>query len=132
MSLSKKSNTYMNKIKMKTSNLIALIGAALLFMMSLFFQGRVHYYVKKESATGYGVFENQTRNLTRFFNHIQAGEKIKVVFYTRLLDHFTGMGPQTTVGFHTNRGGSTSTPNHPELQNQDQRHHYGVCYQYYP
>ncbi|MEM8926767.1 MAG: DUF2807 domain-containing protein [Bacteroidota bacterium] len=64
---------------MKTSNLIAGIGAAVLFIMSLFFQGRVHYYIKKEKATGYGAFESQSREITHF-DHLQVGKKIKVIF----------------------------------------------------
>ncbi len=79
MSLLKKSKAFMNKIWMKTSNLIAGIGAAVLFTMSLFFQGRVHYHVKKEKAAGYGTFESQLRQIAHF-ERIQVGKKIKVVF----------------------------------------------------
>ncbi len=64
---------------MKTSNLIALIGAAMLIIMSLFFQGRVHYHIKKEKAAGYGTFKSQHRDIAHF-DHLRVGKKIKVIF----------------------------------------------------
>lgn len=79
MSPLKKSKAFMNKIWMKTSNLIAGIGAAVLFLMSLFFQGRVHYHVKKEKAAGYGTLESQLRQIGNF-DRIHVGKKIKVIF----------------------------------------------------
>ncbi len=69
----------MNKTVMKTSNLIVLIGVALLFALSLFFQGRVHYHVKKERAAGFGLFESQKRDIAHF-DSIEVSDRIKVVF----------------------------------------------------
>ena len=64
---------------MKTSNLIALIGAALLFFMSIAFQSRIHYHVKKEKEAGYGSTVSETRDIG-YFNRLYIDQKVKVVF----------------------------------------------------
>lgn len=79
MSLLKKSKTFMKKTGMKTSNLIALIGAALLFFMSVVFQTRIHYHIKKERKAGYGAMVSEIRDLAHF-DRLYIDQKIKVVF----------------------------------------------------
>lgn len=81
---------------MKTSNLIVLIGAAMLFVMSLFFQGRVHYHVKQERVAGYGATETQSRAIARF-DRIQVGENIKVVFSQDSITTLNVQGPREVL-----------------------------------
>ncbi|NQZ43918.1 MAG: DUF2807 domain-containing protein [Flavobacteriaceae bacterium] len=64
---------------MKTSNLIALGGVALLFMLSIAFQSRVHYHVKKERKAGFGARMTQDRPLD-YFEGIRIEAPIHVVF----------------------------------------------------
>ncbi len=64
---------------MKTSNLIVTIGAALLFFMSITFQARVHYHIKKERKAGYGALESQIRDIAQF-DRLYIGKNIKVVY----------------------------------------------------
>lgn len=81
---------------MKTSNLIAGIGAAMLFILSLLFQGRVHYHIKKEKAAGYGVFESQTREIAHF-DHLKVGKKIKVIFSQDSITNIRVWGPKVLL-----------------------------------
>ncbi|MEO0572101.1 MAG: DUF2807 domain-containing protein [Bacteroidota bacterium] len=78
---------------MKTSNLIAGIGAAMLFTLSLLFQGRVHYYIKKERAAGYVTFESQSREVA-YFDRMRVKEKIKVVFSQDSITSLRVHGPK--------------------------------------
>jgi len=78
---------------MKTSNLIATLAAALLFFMSMTFQSRVHYHVKKERKAGYGTLESQTREIARF-NRLYVGEAIKVVFTQDSITRLKLQGPK--------------------------------------
>lgn len=64
---------------MKTSNLIATIGAALLFVLSMTFQARVHYHVKNERKAGYGALASQTRKIAPF-DQLYVGASIKVIY----------------------------------------------------
>ncbi|MEM8507516.1 MAG: DUF2807 domain-containing protein [Bacteroidota bacterium] len=64
---------------MKTSNRIATIGVALLFFMSITFQARVHYHVKKERKAGYGALGSQIRDIAQF-ERLYIGKNIKVVY----------------------------------------------------
>jgi len=78
---------------MKTSNLIASIGAALLFFMSMTFQSRVHYHVKKERKAGYGALESQSREIAQF-NQLYIGPAIKVVYTQDSIPRLTLEAPK--------------------------------------